>query len=227
NKCITDARSNEIKKLRGIAGDIFDLPGKYFSNASYDRAEIVEIQKMFGVSGKTQAYKIFPPLLFPSLQEDTTLKTVFGNWTLFAKILRASLYGVTSLHQEPCGGSKTNARKWSFQQVTPGSIAWAAVIVCHFDCAIFLLLPDTEFPGSGVGKSSTINYKDLFFQYKKLLITKWETKRIKNITTNINRYVFGVAKLSTSMDPAGAEDFSEEINRAMLALDMETDSEED
>jgi hypothetical protein len=29
------------------------------------------------------------------------------------------------------------------------------------------------------------------------------------------------------MDPAGAEDFSEEINRAMLALDMDTDSEED
>ncbi|KAG1762611.1 hypothetical protein EDD22DRAFT_1026726 [Suillus occidentalis] len=221
HKCIADARSNEIKKLRGIAGDIFELPGKYFANASYDRAAIVDIQKMFGVSGKTQTYKIFPPLLFPSLQEDTTLKTVFGNWTLFAKILRASLYGVTSLHQEPCGGSKTNARKWSLQQVTPGSIAWAAVIV------IFLLSPDTEFPGSGVGKSSTINYKDLFFQYKKLLITKWETKRIKTIVTNINRYVFGAAKLSTSMDPAGAEDFSEEINRAMLALDMDTDSEED
>ncbi|KAG1758944.1 hypothetical protein EDD22DRAFT_996589 [Suillus occidentalis] len=191
------------------------------ANASYDRAAIVNIQKMFGVSGKTQTYKIFPPLLFPSLQEDTTLKTVFGNWTLFAKILRASLYGVTSLHQEPCGGSKTNARKWNLQQVTPGSIAWAAVIV------IFLLSPDTEFPGSGVGKSSTINYKDLFFQYKKLLITKWETKRIKTIVTNINRYVFGAAKLSTLMDPAGAEDFSEEINRAMLALDMDTDSEED
>jgi hypothetical protein len=75
------------------------------------------------------------------------------------------------------------------QQVTPGSIAWAAVIVSHFDDigsfyysyttatqVIFLLSPDTEFPGSGVGKSSTINYKDLFFQYKKLLITKWETK---------------------------------------------------
>ncbi|KAG1769860.1 hypothetical protein EDD22DRAFT_994253 [Suillus occidentalis] len=209
------------KNCVAVAGDIFELPGKYFANASYDRAAIVDIQKMFGVSGKTQTYKIFPPLLFPSLQEDTTLKTVFGNWTLFAKILRASLYGVTSLHQEPCGGSKTNARKWSLQQVTPGSIAWAAVIV------IFLLSPDTEFPGSGVGKSSTINYKDLFFQYKKLLITKWETKRIKTIVTNINRYVFGAAKLSTSMDPAGAEDFSEEINRAMLALDMDTDSEED
>ncbi|KAG1879751.1 hypothetical protein F4604DRAFT_1522489, partial [Suillus subluteus] len=182
---------------------------------------IADIQKMLGVSGKTQAYKIFPPLLFPGLQEDATLKTVFGNWTLVAKILRASLHGVTSLHQEPCGGSKTNAHKWSFQQVTPGSIVWAAVI------AIFLLSPDTEFPGSGVGKLSTLNYKDLFFQYKKLLIAKWGTKRIKTIVTNINNHVFGGAKSPSTLESAGAEDFSDEINHAMLALDMETDSEED
>jgi hypothetical protein len=91
NKCITDACSNEIKKLCGVAGDIFELPGKYFANASFDRAAIVDIQKMFGVSGKTQTYKIFLPLLFPSLQEDPTLKTVFGNWTLFAKVCYHSL----------------------------------------------------------------------------------------------------------------------------------------
>ncbi|KAG2150194.1 hypothetical protein BD769DRAFT_1339560, partial [Suillus cothurnatus] len=222
-KCISDARSNEIKKLRGVAGDIFDLPAKYFANPSFDRASVVEIQKMLGVSGKTQAYKIFPPLLFPGLQEDTTLKTVFGNWILFAKILRASLHGVTSLHQEPCGGSKTNAWKWNFQQVTPGSIAWAAVIVRR---AIFLLSPDSEFPGSGVGKSSTISYKDLFFQYKKMLITKWDMRRIKNIMASINNHIFGAAKLST-LNPAGGEDFSDEINRAMLALDMSSDSEAD
>ncbi|KAG1800595.1 uncharacterized protein BJ212DRAFT_1198703, partial [Suillus subaureus] len=161
---------------------------------------------------------IFPPLLFPGLQEDVTLKTVFGNWILVAKILQASLHGVTSLHQEPCSGSKTNARKWSFQQVTPGSIAWAA--------AIFLLSPDTEFPGSGVGKSSTLNYKDLFFQYKKLLIVKWGMKWIKTIVTNINNHVFGGAKSPSTLESAGTEDFSDEINRAMLALNMETDSKE-
>ncbi|KAG1771614.1 hypothetical protein EV702DRAFT_1201936 [Suillus placidus] len=220
NKSISDARSNEIKKLRGVAGDIFDLPAKYFTNPSHDRAGVIEIQKMLGVSGKTQAYKIFPPLLFPGLQEDPTLKSVFSNWILFAKILRASLHGITLLHQEPCGGSKTNARKWSFQQVTPGSIAWAAVI------AIFLLSPDTEFPGSGAGKSSTINYKDLFYQYKKMLVMKWDTRRIKNIVDSTNNHVFGAAKLST-LNPAGGEDFSEEINRAMLALDMSSDSEAD
>ncbi|KAG2358312.1 hypothetical protein BDR07DRAFT_1254296, partial [Suillus spraguei] len=72
--------------------------------------------------------------------------------------------------------------------------------------AIFLLSPDMEFPGSGVEKLSTINYKDMFFQYKKMLIMKWDTRRIKNIMASTNNHVFGAAKLST-LDPAGGEDF--------------------
>ncbi|KAG1899551.1 uncharacterized protein F5891DRAFT_981076 [Suillus fuscotomentosus] len=191
NKCISDACSNKIKKLCGVMGDIFDLPAKYFANPSHNRASIIKIQKMLGVSGKMQTYKIFLHLLFPGLQEDATLKTVFGNWILFAKILRALLHGVTLLHQEPCGGLKTNAQKWNFQQVTPGSITWAAVM------AIFLLSPDTEFLGSRVGKLSTINYRDLFFQYKKLLVMKWDMRHIKNIVTSIDNHIFGTAKLST------------------------------
>ncbi|KAG2138223.1 hypothetical protein BD769DRAFT_1335562, partial [Suillus cothurnatus] len=90
--------------------------------------------------------------------------------------------------------------------------------------AIFLLSSDTEFPGSRVGKSSTLNYKDLF-SIQKLLIMKQDTKRIKTIMANINNYIFGSAKLSSTLDSASMEDFSEEINHAMIALDMETDSE--
>ncbi|KAG0695444.1 hypothetical protein DFH29DRAFT_814167, partial [Suillus ampliporus] len=88
---------------------------------------------------------------------------------------------------------------------TPGSIIWVVVIV------IFLLSPNTEFPDSGVGKSATINYKDLLFQYKKTLVMKWDTRCIKNIMASINNHIFGVAKLST-LNPTGGEDFSEEIN---------------
>ncbi|KAG2349790.1 hypothetical protein BDR05DRAFT_994781 [Suillus weaverae] len=109
------------------------------------------------------------------MQEDPTLKTVFGNWELLAKILKAALHGVTSLHQETTGGPKTNAQKWNLEHVMPGSIAWAAII------AIFLLSPDTEFQKLGTGKSSGINYKDLFFHYKKLLLTKWDSHRIQTI----------------------------------------------
>jgi hypothetical protein len=56
---------------------------------------------------------------------------------------------------------------------------------------------------------------------------KQDTKWIKTIMANINNYIFGGAKLSSTLDSASMEDFSEEINHAMIALDMETDSEKD
>lgn len=90
-KCIPDARANEIKKLRGVAGDIFDLPSKYFTNISYDRANIPEIQQLLGVTSANPTYKTFPPVLFPELTEDKSLKTVFGNWKLLAQVSRLVL----------------------------------------------------------------------------------------------------------------------------------------
>ncbi|KAG1726818.1 uncharacterized protein EDB91DRAFT_1061454, partial [Suillus paluster] len=102
------------------------------------------------------------------------------------QILKASLHSVTSLHQASSGGgAHTNSMKWSVWQVTPGSITWAA--------AIFLLSPDTKFLSIGIGKRSTICYKDLFFNYKKVLVAKWKTKHIVQIVTNINHYIFKAA----------------------------------
>ncbi|KAG1879728.1 hypothetical protein F4604DRAFT_1922928 [Suillus subluteus] len=194
-KSIPDARANEIKKLRGVAGDIFGLPAKYFTNPQYDRASVPEIRQLLGVTSTSNVvYKTFPPVLFPKLIEDKSLKTVFGNWELLARILKASLHGVASLHQESSGGgAHTNSLKWSVHQITPGSIAWAAVIV------IFLLSPDTEFSNSSTGKKSNICYRNLFHLYKKVLVTKWATKRIATIVTNINHYIFKPSILPNKM----------------------------
>ena len=91
--------------------------------------------------------------------------------------------------------------------------------------AIFLLSPDTEFQKSGTGKSSGINYKDLFFHYKKLSLTKWDSRRIQTIVQNIDRAVFGSAKSSTPA--ATQEDHSSEVIHAMNALDIDSDTESD
>ncbi|KAG1808014.1 uncharacterized protein BJ212DRAFT_1204512, partial [Suillus subaureus] len=115
------------------------------------------------------------------------------------------------------GGPKTNTRKWNLEHIMPGSIAWAAVI------AIFLLSPDTEFQKSGTGKSSGINYKDLFFHYKKLLLTKWDSRHIKTIVQNIDQEVFGAMKSSASA--ATQEDHSSKVIHAMNALDIDSDNE--
>ncbi|KAG2111910.1 uncharacterized protein F5147DRAFT_771483 [Suillus discolor] len=220
-KCIADTHANEIKKLRGVAGDIFELPSKYVTNTSYNRANIIEIQRLLGVTSLANpTYKTFPPVLFPGLVEDKSLKTVFGNWKLLAQALKASLRGITSLHQTSSGSSAhMNSMKWSVRQVTPGSIAWAAVI------AIFLLLPDTEFSSTGIGKRPALNYRELFFTYKKVLVSKWSTRRITLIVTNINHYIFQATKLS-ALDLAGQEDHTDMIDRALTALDMESSTDE-
>ncbi|KAG2343758.1 hypothetical protein BDR05DRAFT_1022308 [Suillus weaverae] len=114
----------------------------------------------------------------------------------------------------------TNALKWSIHQITPGAIAWAAVIV------IFLLSPDTKFSSSGLGKKSNINYKSLFYNYKKVLVSKWTTKCIISIVVNINHYVFGAAK-GPATDPANPESHTDDINCALVALDMDSDSDDE
>ncbi|KAG1811041.1 hypothetical protein EV424DRAFT_1283578, partial [Suillus variegatus] len=160
----------------------------------------------------------FPPVLFPGLIEDKSMKTVFGNWELLARILKASLCGVSSLHQESSGGgAHTNSLKWSVRQITPGSLAWASVI------GIFLLSPDTEFSSTGTGKKSNISYRTLFYLYKKVLVSKWTTKRIIAIVTHINRYIFRAAKISA--DSGEQEDHTDAIDRALAALDMDSDSD--
>ncbi|KAG1859218.1 hypothetical protein F4604DRAFT_1930754 [Suillus subluteus] len=220
-KSIPDVCANEIKKLCGVTGDIFDLPSKYFTNPSFERAAIHEIQQLLGVTSATnQMYKPFPPVLFPGLKEDKSLKMVFGNWELLVQILKASLRGVSSLHQGSSGGgAHTNSLKWSVHQITPGLIAWVAVI------AIFLLSPDTEFSSSGLRKKSNINYKNLFYNYKKVLIVKWSTRRILSIVANINRYIFKAAK-GPVIDSAKQEDHTDAIDRVLTALDM-SDSNSD
>ncbi|KAG1775261.1 hypothetical protein EV702DRAFT_928743, partial [Suillus placidus] len=211
-------RANEIKKLCGVAGDIFDLPLRYFTNINFERAAIPEIRQLLGVTSATDlAYKIFPPVLFPGLKDDKSLKTVFGNWELLARILKASLHGITSLQGSSGSGTHTNSLKWSVQQVTPGSIAWVAVI------AIFLMSPDTEFLSTGIGKKSNINYKNLFFHYKKILVIKWTMKCIVAIVANINQYIFKAAKV-LALKGAEQEDFTDAIDRALAALDMDSDS---
>lgn len=86
---------------------------------------------------------------------------------------------------------------------------------------IFLLSPDTEFSGNGIGKKSSINYKNLFFNYKKVLVTKWKSKRIEQLVTKLDNYIFGTAQPSTFS--SAQEDHTDAINRAMVALDVDSD----
>jgi hypothetical protein len=78
--------ASEIKKLRSKAGVIFGLPEQYFTDTMYNRASVPEIQKLLGISVLQRTPKPFPPILFPNLVEDASLKMIFGNWEVFRKV---------------------------------------------------------------------------------------------------------------------------------------------
>jgi len=78
-----------------------------------------------------------------------------------------------------------------------------------------------EFLSTGIGKRLTISYEELFFNYKKVLVTKWNTKRIIQIVTNINHFIFRAAQPLT-LDSAGHEDHTDVIDCVLAALDMES-----
>jgi hypothetical protein len=83
---MNSSRASEIKKLRSKAGVIFGLPEQYFTDTTYNRASVPEIQKLLGISVSQRTPKPFPPILFPNLVEDASLKTIFGNWEVFGKV---------------------------------------------------------------------------------------------------------------------------------------------
>ncbi|KIO12113.1 hypothetical protein M404DRAFT_61132, partial [Pisolithus tinctorius Marx 270] len=130
------------------------------------------------------------------------------------KILKGVLWGKMSLTEGfvCCGGPRTNRQKWKVTAVTPGSIAWAAM-VCMFLCS-----PDKEFPGNGCGQISKINYYQVFCVYKQVLITKWTGHHIQNIATEMNHFVFGNPNGATKSKTSAMEDLSAEINAAMAAM---------
>jgi hypothetical protein len=92
---------------------------------------------------------------------------------------------------------------------------------------IFLLSPDQQFPGSGVGTISSISYSTVFRTVKRFFVVQWAHPHVQAITKNIDDYVFmGVDEtahdLSTNADDAaGKEDFTDSLDLVMASLDDE------
>ncbi|KAG1731407.1 hypothetical protein EDB19DRAFT_1912530 [Suillus lakei] len=188
---MNSSRASEIKKLRSKAGLIFGLSEQYFADIAYDRASVPEIQRLLGTSTSQRMPKPFPPVLFPNLVEDPSLKTVFGNWELFGKAIRILLWEVTSL--------------------TPGLLAWVGVVV------VFLLSADKEFRYSGKGEMTKIQYSYMFTSYKKILVKNWNTEYTCDIVKKLNNYVFSRG-LRTTNSMSDEEDFTVAMDRALAGV---------
>ncbi|KAI9456881.1 hypothetical protein HD554DRAFT_1986891, partial [Boletus coccyginus] len=116
-------------------------------------------------------------------------------------------------------GAKSNGSRWNVNACTPGCLAWAVVI------AIFIVSPDTEFLKHGVGATSQILYRNLFCEYKRLLVTHWDSKNVREVVKKVNNQVFGGAsdKVAARSSVMNQEDLAAEIDATMAAMDLPSD----
>ncbi|KAG1802713.1 uncharacterized protein HD556DRAFT_1437780 [Suillus plorans] len=177
------------------------------------------------VIGKGKDFDVLKaPIIYPDLK--VSAKKVFGNWFMIAKFIKVAVGGKMSIYSKSgCGGGPSPYYKmWHLKACTPGLIA------CSVTSMIFLLSPDQQFPGSGVGATSSISYSAVFRTVKRFFVAQWVHPRVQAIVKNMNDYVFeNIDKTACDADNAqatGMEDCTDSLQRVMASLD-DDDSDPD
>ncbi|KAG2108140.1 hypothetical protein BD769DRAFT_1341590, partial [Suillus cothurnatus] len=213
-------RSSFINGLWSVAGSIFNMPNKYFVS-KYDRKSVPQVTDLIRwEAGKGKVFDVFKArILYPD--NVVNEKRVFKNWLVLAKVLKVAVCGKMSLFPKARGGLPPYAKIWQLTSCTPGLIAFGVTLT------IFILSPDQEFSGDGIGAISSISYHTIFWTVKKFFVVKWGHERIKNIMQQINDYIFdGATKTQPdcTLDTT-VEDVTDSLDRVMAALDAESDSD--
>ncbi|KAF8971926.1 hypothetical protein BDZ97DRAFT_1753148 [Flammula alnicola] len=175
---VGSARSNALKRFRAAAGEIFGLNPEYFKR-EFPRSTIPEIRRLLGITvGKDgkNVYDPKPPVLFPEGKEHIQAK-IFWNPVLF-KLGRTTIYGPTYMDKSEdrklvirSNGtySREDARS---VEATAGLISWSGTM------SQFMLSDDTEFPHTGIGNVTEINWFTRCEHYTRLLIEGLHTNPV-------------------------------------------------
>ncbi|KAJ2983015.1 hypothetical protein NUW54_g10677 [Trametes sanguinea] len=171
-------RSNAVRSVRSNAAQIFSIRADWVTRHTtvIDKAyEPILLQYLkFDHSNPTSAYDVFPPLLYPGFIKDPAATFRVPHLLKICKVL---LFGPASIQGEEGDsngkkrkkqwtGPPPNAVLWGLAHVTPGLIAYAAIL------ATFVLSSDDEFTPQG--KNTRIDYWERFRQYKKYLMSTSE-----------------------------------------------------
>ncbi|KAG1856509.1 hypothetical protein C8R48DRAFT_775916 [Suillus tomentosus] len=219
-------RSSYIYTLRSVAGSILNMPSLNFA-ASFDRMAVQQMTDAIGwVAGKGKEFNILnAPIIYPNLKVNA--KKVFGNWLMIAKFIKVAIGGKMLIYSKSgrSGGLNPYSKLWKLKGCTPGLIA------CGVTALIFILSPDEQFPGSGIGTMSSIPYSTVFRTVKRFFVTQWNHARVQDIVKNMNNYIFEDVDetsrdVSHNVDDTG-EDLSDSLDRVMACLDDDDSSESD
>ncbi|KAG1732425.1 uncharacterized protein EDB91DRAFT_1058090 [Suillus paluster] len=167
------AHSPFLNSLCTVAGGIFNMPNEFFIS-KYDHTSLPQVTDLIGwEAGKGKAYDIFKaPILYPAHVMNE--KKIFRNWTVIAKVsscfvlkvIKVAICGKMTLCPKVHGGPPPYAKIWQLTNCTPGLIAFGVT------STIFILSPDQEFSGDGIGAISSIAYHSIFQTVKKFIIIK-------------------------------------------------------
>ncbi|KAK0471579.1 hypothetical protein IW261DRAFT_1425018 [Armillaria novae-zelandiae] len=138
-------------------------------------------QQLLGFNAKKKVYSTLPPILWPNTVKDNN-RYMFRSEILM-NILLAIFFGATSIKERKVIKKKpTNAVLWNLDRITPGTIAFAAII------ARYVLSGDEHFDKRG-GRS-LIPYAVDFKFYKMTIIKNLNKTHMVETIATFNQCLF-------------------------------------
>ncbi|KDQ57150.1 hypothetical protein JAAARDRAFT_194325 [Jaapia argillacea MUCL 33604] len=169
--------STTTKHIRDLAPIIFDLQPALFKTGA-DQSQAPTVLKLLKFDTTKLGYPSMPPLLYPNRTKNNM--EVFQSRILL-KVGQCLLRGPGSLKVGDNGhGLSTNtfAKLWHVHQVTPGFIAFCAILVS--DIREFVPL----------GNSTGVHYDQEFEKYKKFLVQNGTKDHVVQLYKVYNGFIF-------------------------------------
>ncbi|KAK0460751.1 hypothetical protein IW261DRAFT_1577575 [Armillaria novae-zelandiae] len=138
-------------------------------------------QQLLGFDAQKKVYSTLPPIFWPNTIKDNN-RYLFQSEILM-NILLAIFFGATSINERKIIKKKpTNAVLWNLERITPGAIAFAAII------ARYVLSGDEHFDKRG--GCSLIPYAADFKFYKMTIIKNLNKTHMMETVTSFNCCLF-------------------------------------
>ncbi|PBK84235.1 hypothetical protein ARMGADRAFT_1037361 [Armillaria gallica] len=182
-KCASDGHSTFVGCIKhDCFHTVFGTMVPSASEQGFDTFEDLTCQQLLGYDTEKKVYTSLPPILWPDGVRGIDNRFLFRSETLM-KILTVTLFGSASLREGKAIKKKpTNGILWGMNEVTPGAIAFAAIM------AHFVLSGNERFNEHGA--RSHIHYTADFKLYKSTIIKYLDKRHMKDTVTAFNRFVF-------------------------------------
>ncbi|KAK0218428.1 hypothetical protein EDD85DRAFT_797558 [Armillaria nabsnona] len=182
-KCASDGRSTFVGRIKhDCFRTVFGSMVPSASEQGFDMFKDLTCQQLLGYDAEKKVYTSLPPILWPDGVRGIDNRFLFRSETLM-KILTVTLFGSASLRESKAIKKKpTNRILWGMNEVTPGAIAFAAIMAC------FVLSGDERFDECGA--RSHIHYAADFKLYKSTIIKYLDKRHMKDTVAAFNRFVF-------------------------------------